>query len=242
MPVMMKTQAPAVEAAWRALTGIRARSVAVVSAEGGEGVSLLASAIARRAVHSSGKPVLIVDLSDITPPPLLTDENSHERGDVIEPNLEETLGLSDGITRDIATRIGFLSRPDRAEAVWREPGLLATRIDEWLLEWGFIVFDTAPLLTREADAVPPTSVAAACDATIMITLAGVTPTNRIMEAKSGLDRARANLIGVLLNDRENPALLAELERQTFRLVRFMPKKMAALREWMRRSAVLGVTI
>lgn len=240
LAAVLKTQSPCVEAAWRALTAARARSVAIVSAEGGEGVSLLASAIARRAVASSGRPALIVDLSDVAPPPLLTDEHREERDTPIIG--DGPITVDDGIVRDLATRVGFLGRPDRSEATWREPTLLSARIDEWSAEWSFIVFDTAPLLTREADAVPPTSVAAACDACLMVALAGVTPANRILEAREGLDRAGAKLIGALLNDRENPALLAELERQTFRLQRFLPRRMAGMREWMRRSAVLGVTI
>ena len=242
MSVILKPNMNAVEITWRALTNIKARSVSIVSAEGGEGNSLVANAIARRAVIAFGKPVLLVDLSDVTPPPMLTDENHQEREVESDDFYLTDQHQDDGIVRDMATRVGILSRPDRSDPVWREPALLRARVDEWLKDWAFVVFDTAPLLTREAEAVPPTGVASSSDACIMVTLAGVTPVNRIAEAKSILERSEARLIGALLNDRENPPLLSELERETFRLQKFFPNQMTKFRNWMRHSSILGVTI
>ena len=45
-------------------------------------------------------------------------------------------------------------------------------------------------------------------------------------------------LGTVMNDRDNPSLLTELERETYRLAPVMPRVMAALRGCFRRMPVL----
>ncbi len=105
-----------------------------------------------------------------------------------------------------------------------------------------MVFDTAPLLSREEGALSGVTVAAAADATILVTLAGRTPASQIRAARDALNAAGARLIGTVLNDRDNPSLLSELERETYRVAPLLPRLMANLRGRMRRSALLGVRV
>ena len=75
-----------------------------------------------------------------------------------------------------------------------------------------------------------------------MTLAGRTPSGRVREAREQLAAAGANLIGAVLNDRENPSLLSELDRETWRLGRMLPRQMAALRARLHRMPALTARI
>jgi len=46
----------------------------------------------------------------------------------------------------------------------------------------------------------------------------------------------------VMNDRDNPSLLTELERESYRLARWLPNTMAALRARLRRATLLSVRV
>ena len=105
-----------------------------------------------------------------------------------------------------------------------------------------VVLDTAPLLSGDADIIPGATAAAAADATILVTLAGRTPSNRVREAREKLTAAGASVIGAVLNDRDNPSLLAELDRESWRLSTIFPRQMANLRARLHRIPTLRARI
>lgn len=233
---------PEIDAIWHALSGTGARSIAVVSAEPGEGTTMIAAALARRAglsatadipTHSgrtapANSTALLVDL------------------DVGRPSVARILGLrprADEVVRLDAMGIAVLGDigPDATER-WRERGQLADQLKAWRSEWSVVVLDSAPLLTGDADEIPGTTAAAAADVCVLVTLAGRTPGNRIREAREKLSAAGANLIGSILNDRDNPSLLAELDRETYRFAKILPRSMAALRARMHRSPILSARV
>jgi protein-tyrosine kinase len=205
-----------IEQLWLAIGGSGARSIAVVSARPGEGTTSLAEALARR-VALGGQRALLVDVSgtarpDAAPDAILTGEH-------------------DGI--------GVLANPSAASAnAWRDPARLAAQVEAWLADWDRVVFDTAALLPP-GDGVPPLSVAAAAEATLLVVLAGRTPASDVREATQRLERGRARLIGSVLNDRDNPSLLAEMEREAGRLERIAPGLVRRIRGGLRRSSLLG---
>jgi hypothetical protein len=213
---------PEIEGVWMAVAGSGARSIAVVAAHPGEGTTSLAEALTRRAALGGGR-ALYVNLDSgasaagtgLAAPP-----------DIILPG--EQAG------------IGVLARPsaDAANA-WRDPARLATQVAAWRAEWDHVVFDTAPILGRDLPGVPPLSVAAAAEATILVVLAGRTAASDLRDAHQRLDRAGARLIGTVLNDRDNPSLLAEMEREAGRLERIAPGLVRRIRGGLRRSSLLG---
>ncbi len=216
---------PEVETLWRAISAAGARSVAIVSSQPGEGTTLIASALARRA-GLAGAPSLLVDLNQVNPGVGRLLGLRPEPGEIVSLS---AMGLS--ILAQVA--------PDDADR-WRESGALAGQLERWSADWGLVVFDTAPVLSRDHETIPATAVASAADVTVMITLAGRTPVSAVREARACLDAAGARLLGTVMNDRDNPSLLTELERESYRLAPIMPRAMAALRGYLRRTPLMSV--
>jgi Mrp family chromosome partitioning ATPase len=209
-----------VEALWLAVADSGARSLAIVAAHPGEGTTSLAEALTRRAALG-GRRALYVDLS-----------GGHAAAG---------LGLApDAILPGERDGIGVLAYPSDATALaWRDPARLVAQALAWRDDWDIVVFDTAPLLAEGGHGVPPASVAAAAEATILLVLAGRTAAADVREARQRLDRARARLIGTVLNDRENPSLLAEMEREVGRLDRLAPGLARRIKGGLRRSSLLA---
>lgn len=212
---------PEIETLWRAIGATGVRGIALVSGLGNEGTGMVARALARRAALS-GTPALLVNLDGThrirpTPP-----------GEIV-PLPDAQVWAMDNVAPEDA-------------AAWREPKVLAARIEEWSAKWGLIVFETTPVLHRDQTCFPATSVAAVADATVLVTLAGRTTATAIRETRARLDAAAARLIGVVMNDLENPPLLAELEREIQRFARWLPRVAAAIRKRLRNTALLTVRI
>lgn len=234
---------PEIDAIWQAVASSGARSIAVVAAEPGEGTTLIAGALARRAGLS-----IAADASEggraegarAAAASLLVDLN------LARPAVARTLGLRPRpgeIVRLDALGFAVLADIGIAGAEgWRERVPFVARLEAWRAEWSLVVLDTAPLLSGDADAVPGSMAAAAADATVLVTLAGRTPASRVREAREKLAAAGANLIGAVLNDRDNPSLLSELDRETWRFGRMFPRQMAALRARLHQMPVLTARI
>ena len=218
---------PEVEALWQAVAQTDARSVAVVSSHAGEGTTLIASALARRA-GLAGKPALLVDLN------------------LARPGLARLFGVrpvADDIIDVPALGVAVLAAISQESAArWREPGKLAGQLAEWSANFGLIVLDTAPVLSTDYDTLPATAAAAAADATVLTVLSGRTALSAIRASREKLDAAGARLIGSVMNDRDNPSLLTELERETYRLAPLWPRAMAALRNRLHRATLLAVRV
>lgn len=213
---------PEIESLWLAIAGAGARSIAIVASNAGEGTTSLAEALTRRAALGGGR-ALFVDLNA-------------ER-----PSTAGRLGLApDTILPGEHEGIGVLAQPSPESATaWRDPARLAAQAAAWKGDWGHVLFDTSPVLARGASGVPPLSVAAAADATILVVLAGRTPASDVREAHQRLERAGAKLLGTVLNDRDNPSLLAEMEREAGRLEGMAPGLVRRIRSGLRRSSLLG---
>lgn len=217
---------PELEAVWQALARASVRSVAVMGVNQGEGASVLAAGLARRAALAGGG-ALAVDLH------------------AARPALAGMFGVpvAAHVTKVPDGHVGVLGRVDAASAqAWREPAQLVSQLTAWGREWPLVVLDCPPVLSAAGDAVPATSAAAAAEATVLVTLAGRTSAMRIREARARLQACGANLVGVVMNDRDNPPLLMELRRQIGRLGRVMPRRAASLAHGLGRSATLSVRI
>lgn len=218
---------PEVELLWHKVDAARAHSVAVVAGRAGEGATTIAVTLARRAV-AAGLSVLLVDFS-------------HGLS-----NVARELGIQaaeEEIVQVPGTRLGVLgSVSARQEAAWHEPAQLIAQVEQWRERWDLVVFDAAPVLAREPGALTGAGIARAAEATVLVTLAGRTPAPVIRDAWNRLEGAGANLLGVVMNDRDNPSLLVELERETGRLARWLPRLVAALQARLRRATLLSVRV
>lgn len=250
---------PEIDSIWQAISATGARSIAVASALPREGASQIAVALARRAARFAaaetpgqpGRPAptrpkaLLVDL-DLRRPAAL-----RMLGQTAQP---DAIVAVEGMDLAVLGNIGPVSA-----AAWRERARLAEQLAAWRAEWGTVVLDAAPLLgverrrgqrTTPADRRSPAeggeiagiTAAAAADVCILVALAGGTSGTRIREAREKLAAAGANLIGTILNDRDNPSLLAELDRETYRFAKYFPDWMAGLRARMHRSPILTVRV
>ena len=218
---------PEVELLWRKVDGAQVRSVAVVAGRTGEGATTIALTLARRAA-TAGASVLLVDLSGDGA------GSAQALGMQAEPEAIVTLP---------GTRLAVLGRPSVAQALaWREPAQLIAQVEQWRDRWDLVVFDAPPVLPRTPGAMTGAGAAMAAEGTVLVTLAGRTPAPVIRDAWNRLEGAGAKLLGAVMNDRDNPSLLAELEREADRLAKWLPRLMAALRVRLHRATLLSVRV
>lgn len=212
------------------------RSVAVTAPQGGEGVSTLAYALARRAA-AAGKNSLLVDMN------------------LARPSIAGRFGLhckewspeEDSSRQAIETFpsifLSILPAPKRARSwAFRDPRTLRDCIERWTEDYDFVVIDTSPINRSNQGNIPSDLVCAACDATIMVALSGRTTENQVIEARGRLVAAGARLTGGVMNDRYMPHLADELCRETYRLERWLPNLMEMLRHKIRKSSFLNQEI
>jgi len=221
------TGSPEIEAVWRAVAGLGARSVTVTAAEPGHGASTVALALARRAAAASSR----------ERGALLVDANRRK------PGFTALADPEPGQPADIGGGLWLLASPAPGqEKAWSERDSLAELCAGWSAEYGMVVLDGAPMLSREAEPVSGAAAAAAADAVFLVSMSGQNPANRVGEAVAAISRAGARLTGVVMNDMREPPLLMELERELCRVETVWPWLARRLRRFLGRSALLSVRI
>ncbi len=189
------------------------RSVAVTACRSGDGVSSLTQALAQRNLLA-GRSTLVVDLNLYRPSliPLLALNHGDPSAGVFQA--PQLMGVAD---RTIA--LTGISAPGGRETLvkLRTPGTLEQCISRWCEHFDTVLFDTSPLSRINANNLPAERAAAACDATLLVVLAGDSSKAMVSEAVQRLKTAGANLVGCILNDRHNPPLRTELLREIQRL-------------------------
>ncbi|EKP0262496.1 capsular biosynthesis protein [Aeromonas sobria] len=200
------------------------RSLAITSAEGGEGVSSICDALARRA-EADGLRTLLVDLNLYHP----GRATAHAWGpnDVPEP-------VAHGRS------LSLLPAPGKDLMAFRNKDTLRQLLQRWFEHYDVVIFDTSPLNALNRGNIPADQVCGACDGALLVVLAGVTPTSSVQSAVDKLTRADANLVGAIYNDKLNPGLASEILRELNRL----PSNRVTewLKRWCRRSSLLNFRI
>ena len=154
------------------------------------------------------------------------------------PSLAVRFGVIDApdtVHRVGASSLGVMARPAAVE----DAGLLRERLGVWQSDWDLVVLDAVPLLESGMGGLVA---AAAADATVLVVRAGHVAAMQLRAARERLGRVDANLLGVVMNDRDDPSLLSELERETHRLGRFMPGLAKALRKRLARAPLLALRV
>jgi capsular exopolysaccharide synthesis family protein len=172
----------------------RLRSIVVTSAAAGEGKSTMAAHLAM-ANADRGKKTLLVD------------------GDLRRPSMHSKFGLapreglSNVLTGELAWRDVILPIDGRPNMSLLPAGLgshraadligprLATLLDEFAKEFDLVILDSPPLLGF-AECL---QMATAADGVLIISRAGETKRRAVAEVIAVLDRLRANIVGVVLN-------------------------------------------
>ena len=187
---------PEIGTLWRAIAASGARSVAVVSGGHGEGSTMIASALARRA-GIEGVATLLADLNTSRPAVARLLGLRPRRGEVVKL---ASLGMS------------VLAAPDREDLeAWRDCSVLANDVHRWQAEYGLIVFDAAPVLADPSAPVRGVTAAAAADVTVIVMQNGQNNAQAVLDLRSRLVVAGARLLATVTTERDEVSLLTKLE-------------------------------
>lgn len=221
-----------VEAIYNQTIGSGYKTLAITSAKAGEGKTTIAQAIVERA-QVVGKKVLLVEMNTFNP--------------VLSEKLRSTMTCPVTSNEIIAIEgkgYSLLPAPQNIRDVlqYRESHILLESIKQWLADFDCIIFDTSALTSLNQSNIPAEIICEACEGTLLVVEAGTTPASSIQEAVEKLKLKKVNLIGSILNDRNNPSLLTELRRETYRLNRLFPLIMAKLRKRLGNIVLLNISV
>ncbi len=205
--VQLRAGARYVESIYQASVGVGARVVAVIGVEAGDGASACARALAERSALAPSR-TLLVDASESR----RTDAPTWEP----EPENIGWFKLSDG--EDDPFR---LRSPDTLRRLWAEAHK----------DWETVIIDCAPAVEDRDYLAPGRLTARSADAVILVCLGGKTTKTSIDAAKAAL--GPANIVGVVVNGRDQPTVGVEVAREAGRVSRFFPR----LSRWMAAHAL-----
>ena len=221
-----------VEAIYNQTVGSGYKTLAITSSKAGEGKTTIAQAIVERA-QVIGKKVLLVEMN------------------TFNPVLSEKLRLN--MTRPVTSNeiiaieekgYSLLPAPQNIRDVlqYRESHILLESIKQWLVDFDCIIFDTSALTSLNQSNIPAEIVCEACEGALLVVEAGTTPASSIQEGIEKLKINKVNLIGSILNDRNNPSLLTELLRETYRFNQLFPLIMSKLRKRLASSTLFNISV
>lgn len=221
---------------WR----LKYRSIAITSSNPQEGVTTLASALTQRNLLA-GHSTLLVDLN-VHNPSLkstfsLAQHPSQHSNSTYLLNAPELVNE----TGEEITFTGVTAPIERNAIIQlRKPGVLESHIQDWLTHYDTVIVDASSLNHPNHECIPAERIASACDAAILVVLAGSTREMMIANAIQSLQHNDVNLMGCVINDKNNPTLLAELLRETKRLEKFSPTLTAFITKIISRCAFLAI--
>ncbi|MCF6336787.1 MAG: protein SypD [Gammaproteobacteria bacterium] len=224
-----------IERIYSQILGEGKRSIAISSANSGEGVSSIAQALVQRNLLA-GHSTLLVDLNLHHPSLnslLKLDELEQEPDFLDKPQLvmvQKSVALT-GITPP--TRRSLIMK-------LRKPGVLEQYIAEWQQTFDAVIFDTSPINRVNANNIPPERVAAACDGSLLVVLAGSTTEAMVSTAVNKLSAAGAQLLACVYNDRDNPSLKSELLRELHRFEPRFNNISHRLKNWVQQNRLLSM--
>ncbi|ADZ90011.1 tyrosine-protein kinase family protein [Marinomonas mediterranea] len=200
------------------------------------GVSMTAYALAKR-YQANGYSVLLVDLN------------------LYHPSLNSTLGLprskwnigditEDAIIKPTESGTHYLPAPicSSAPLNFRDPGLVRNQMNDWLKSYDRIVIDTAPISGNNYRDIPTDLICSVSDASLLLIQTEVTTQTALRSSCDKLEKAKANLAGIIMNDVEFPSLANEMLREANRLNRFLPWLSSLFKKAIRRSTFLNLRV
>lgn len=221
-----------VEAIYNQTIGSGYKTIAVTSAKAGEGKTTIAQAIVERA-QVVGKNVLLVETNTFNP--VLSEHLRQSTTDKVNAN--EIIAIEN-------KGYSLLPAPQKIRDVlhYRESHLLLESIKQWLDNFDCIIFDTSALTSLNQSNIPAEIICEVCEAALLVIEAGETPSNLIQESVEKLKLKKVNLIGSIINDKNNPSLLTELQRETYRFNKLFPSIMSKLRMKLASIVLLNISV
>ncbi len=222
------------------------RSLCITSCRSGEGVTSLASALTERYLLA-GYRTLIIDLNIHKPGfRVLELSNSNKQECWIEHVQSSLCSTGESSTGEYSTGKCFTGIPSPTDSptqlAYKRPGYLKENVEQWHKQFERIVIDTCPLLNINKANIPAQVVATACDQTILTVLAGSTSKHDIERATKRLDSEQIQLLGTVLNTRNQPTLASELCREISRIALLPVKWRTALMNKVKRNSFLSMSI
>ena len=231
------------------------RSLAVTSANSGEGVSSVLTSLAYRNLYA-GRATLIVDFNLFRPnirQQFLLPADAVSSSDMaITPydnkplsNIKQQLPSPQLIEhgKSQAPLAVITPNPCKASLLQlREPGTIEEMIECWKKDYDSILFDTSAINSANWSNLPAQRAAAASDGTLLVILSGHTTEAMLATAAKKLTNAGAIIVGCVLNDRDNPQLNYELIREADRIQRRFPRLSAWLKEKVHNTPMLNLEI
>lgn len=231
---MIPTNYAEIDALYRRVVADGVRSLVVTAAGSDDGATTLAYALARRASRA-GRSVLLVELNLYRP-----SLDALVGLDRVEWSPDDSASVAAAITRFGADGMAALPAPatDTVAASFREVDVLERFVQRLSQDYDFIVIDAGPIGVRNARNVPPLSVCRAVGTVLFSVMSRHTSET---DAAAAVDLVRgegARILGAVINDRDNPSLGEELEREANRLRRISPALVGWLRRLIRRAPLL----
>jgi Mrp family chromosome partitioning ATPase len=225
------------------------RSLAITACNSGEGTTTLACALAKRA-QAGGHKTLLVDMNFCHPsigPELGLQAGSWKHLDNLLADqillVDESKTLSTYLPKAVIP-LAVLPAPSTptGNLMLREKGYLARCMEAWLKEYEVVIIDTSPLNAINRHNLPAERICSQCEGTVLTVLAGITKQGQLQSAMERLTGHGIQLSGCVFNDLHCPSLGEELIRETYRLQRWLPTMMSAIRRKLRHSTLFNLSI
>ncbi len=220
------------EQLYKKVTSGEIRSILMVSADTDAGTSTVAYSLAQR-MAAAGKKVLYIDFDATASFPVLSL--------AIEPvpwtveSVHQSFVPFDvpgsGLSISAAPPGGFVAVEQR------DSSLIEEALVTWLVKYDYVVGDAPCLCRPSRNGLPTNLLASAFNAVVLVLLSGATSANSAQSAVRRLQDSRAQILGVVMNDRDMPPLKDELTRQAKKLPQFS----RALRRLIQRLPILEVS-
>ena len=110
---------------------------------------------------------------------------------------------------------------------------------EDLATYDAIIVDTPPVPTNDLEFLNGAAAAAACDGAILLCMSGRVSRTELADAQDALANAQAGLLGIVLNEMQNPTVGSELAREARKLRRYLPGVSSWLERRARASSILN---
>lgn len=211
------------------------RSLVITSCNPQEGVTTLACALAKRA-QAGGRKTLLVDMNFFRP----------SIGTQLGLPLESWQEIDDRLCSKIihSDSLSVLPAPEvpNRNLLLREKSYLQQCLDTWMEAFDVIIIDTSPINANNRNNLPAARISSVCEACLLVVLAGETRQGCVAGAVQRLEQQGATLLGCVYNDLNNPSLLDEMLRESYRLQRLFPGFMSWFRNKIRHSNLLNQSV
>lgn len=216
------------------LSSLQLPSLAITSAELGEGKTTICYALANIALKDK-KRVLIIDLDSANP--TLSNE-------FCSPELQEVTLDKWNTCSSKLPGLDILPAPQDPHMIFQliKEKTLAEVIVKVSKGYDQVLIDCPAINDPKQNTIPAPLIASAASGVAVVVMSGKTLLIELEQAMSQLLREGPRLIGAIMNDKVNPGLLTELIRETHRFDQSCPSLMAKLRDFLKKQPLLNIEI